>query len=173
MIPRLARGVVPLLAVLLAVCGENPTTPLPSPTPPASPTPDPRTQVVPGAGTGPVRIQFAGANIAPGSTVSGCGVLIEGCAGRLRMAFDLHPPSTGHVLYVRVFIHATNQIACLWGQTGEMDLQAGVVRRVEIPLDDADRCGTPVTIATMDAGVEGTIEVASRQEWALHYVFAP
>jgi hypothetical protein len=170
---RQARCVAALLAALLAACGESPTMPHPSPTPPASPTPDPTTQVVPIAGTGRVRIEFAGANVAPGSTVSGCGVLIEGCAGRLRMSFDLHPTSTGHALFMRVFVHATNQIACLWGETGEFDLQAGVVRRIEIPFDNADRCGVPVTIATMDAGVEGTIEVASRQEWALHYVFAP
>jgi hypothetical protein len=170
---RLARCAAAVLAGLLAGCGENPTTPHPSPTPPASPTPDPATQVVPGAGTGRIRIEFAGANIPPGSTVTGCGVLIEGCAGRLRMSFDLHPTSTGHALFMHVFLHATNQIACLTGETGAFDVEAGVVRRIEIPFDDADRCGVPLTIATMDAGVEGTIEVASRQQWALHYVFAP
>ena len=116
------RCVAPVIAALLAACGASPTTPQPSPAPAASPSPSPTTQVVPGAGTGSVRIEFVGASIPPGSTVSGCGVLIEGCAGRLRMVFDLHPSATGHVLFMRVFAHATNQIACLSGGTGAFDL---------------------------------------------------
>jgi hypothetical protein len=116
---------------------------------------------------------FAGASITPGSTVSGCGAGIDGCKGRLRMAFDLQPQSTGHVLYVRVYLHATNQIACLRGQTSPLDLEAGVATRVEVSLDPADQCSTPVTLVSMDGIVEGPVEVASRQEWTLHYVFAP
>jgi hypothetical protein len=140
---------------------------------PAVPTPDPNTQVVPTGGSGPVQILFAGASVAPGSTVSGCGGNIAGCKGRLQMAFDLRPQSAGHVLYVRVYLHATSKIACLWGQTSPLDLEAGVTTRVEVPMDNADQCGTPVTLATMAGVVEGPVEVASRQEWALHYVFAP
>jgi hypothetical protein len=140
---------------------------------PPLPTPDPNAQVIPTGGSGPVQILFASATLAPGSTVTGCGSDIAGCKGRLQMAFDLRPQSAGHVLYVRVYLHATNKIACLWGQTSPLDLEAGVATRVEVSMDDADRCGTPVTLATMDASVEGPVEVASRQEWALHYVFAP
>jgi hypothetical protein len=40
-------------------------------------------------------------------------------------------------------------------------------------LDNADRCPTPVTMATLDVVVEGTVEVASRQEWGLRYEFVP
>jgi len=43
----------------------------------------------------------------------------------------------------------------------------------ELPLDRADRCGTPTTIVAMAAVVEGPIEVASRQTWSMHYEFAP
>ena len=42
----------------------------------------------------------------------------------------------------------------------------------EMPLDRADRCGTPLDIATMALVVDGTIEVASRQTWTLRYLFA-
>jgi hypothetical protein len=169
MIPRrLAKGVPLLVGVLLGGCGEKATSPAAP-----SPTPDPKTQVVPIKGSGPVEMLFAGASIAPGSTVSGCGGMIEGCKGRLQMVLELHPRSTGHVLYARVYLHATTQIACLWGQTSPFDLQAGVAARVEVLLDNADRCGTPVTLATMAGIVEGPMEVASRQEWTLHYTFAP
>ena len=151
-----------------------PPVPTPTPSPAApSPTPDPATQVIPAEATGPVRIVFAGASIAPGSTVSGCGSSIEGCRGRLRVFLDLHPPSSGHALYARVFLHATSQIACLLGQTGAFELEAGVPKRIEVVLDNADRCATPVTFATMAGVVEGTVEVASRQTWTVHYVFAP
>jgi hypothetical protein len=55
---------------------------------------------------------------------------------------------------------------------------------VERVFDRADRCATPasssgsvpappVTIATMAAVVEGPVDTASRQEWALRYTFAP
>jgi len=36
-----------------------------------------------------------------------------------------------------------------------------------------DACATPFEIATMAAVVEGTVEVGSRQEWAVHYSFMP
>jgi hypothetical protein len=163
---RVSRGALLLLGALLAACGEDTVSP-------PAPTPDPGTQVVPITGAGPVQIRFAGASIAPGSTVSGCGSMIEGCRGRLRVFFDLLPQSAGHVLYVRVYVHATNQIACLWGETSSFDLRAGATARVEVSLDNADRCMTPVTLVSMDGIVEGTVEVASRQEWTLHYVFAP
>jgi hypothetical protein len=105
--------------------------------------------------------------------VTGCGDFIEGCRERLRIFLDLHPPSTGHALYARVFLHASNQIACLLGQTGAFELEAGVPKRIEVVLDGADRCRTPVTFATMAGVVEGPVEVSSRQAWSLHYVFAP
>jgi hypothetical protein len=77
------------------------------------------------------------------------------------------------VLDARVFLHATTQRACLLGQTGSFDLEAGVTKRIEVVLDGADACPTPVTFASMAAVVGGTVEVASRQAWQVHYVFAP
>jgi hypothetical protein len=122
---------------------------------------------------GPVRITFVAATIAPGSTITGCGPLIEGCASRLRMTFQLNPPSDGPVLYARLYLHATNLQACLWGEIAPFVVRARVPVTIEMPLDRADRCGTPTSIATMALVVEGTVEVDSRQTWTLQYLFAP
>jgi hypothetical protein len=152
-------------ALVLAGCGSQPAAP--------SPLPDPNLQVTPIETSGPIRITFVSANISPGGTIAGCGTLIEGCTSRLRITLQLAPPSDGPVLYVRIYLHATNLVACLWGETAPFAVRAGVQSAIEIPLDRADRCGTPATIATMAAVVEGPIQVASRSAWSLHYVFAP
>ena len=157
--------------VFLCCGGSTMAPPVPSPAPVPSPTPD-LGQVVPTEATGPVRIVFAGASIVPGSTVTGCGSSIEGCRGRLRVLLDLQPPASGPALHARIFLHATNQIACLLGQTRSFELEAGVTKRIEVVLDGADACRTPVTFATMAAVVEGPVENASRQAWQVHYVFA-
>lgn len=154
------------LATLVVVgCRRTSTNP--------DPAPDPRLQVTPADSSGPVRIAFAGANVAPGNTLSGCGGFIEGCAGRLRLTFHLTPQFGGPVLYVRVYLHATNLVTCLSGELPPFTVQAGRALTIEIPADRADACVTPTTIATMAVVVEGPIEVASRQTWSLHYVFAP
>lgn len=154
-----------LAATVLGGCDRQPA----APTPP----PDPALRVTPIDSTGPIRIAFVNANIAPGSNIVGCGALIEGCAGRLRMTFLLNPPSDGPVLYARVYLHATNLQACLWGEIEPFTVRAGVPLTVEIPTDRADRCGTPTTIATMAVVVEGPIQVSSRQTWSLRYTFSP
>ena len=152
-----------LAALVFDGCGHT-TTP--------TPMPDPTLQVTPIDNTGPIRITFVTANIAPGSTVGGCGGVIEGCAGKLRMTFRLNPPSDGPVLFVRMFLHATNLQACLWGELAPFLVQAGAPLTIEVPTDRADRCGTPTTIATMAVVVEGPIQVSSRQTWSLRYTFA-
>jgi hypothetical protein len=160
---------VAALAVLVA-CGSD-APPQPSPVP--TPTPD-ASALIPGAGSGPTRITFAGAQPMPGSTLSGCGPQIAGCVGRVRMTFNLQSAAGGHVLFMRAYLHDTRKIACLTASTGPFDLAAGQASRVELVFDQADdTCRTPLTIADMDAGVEGTVEIASRQEWAVRYGFAP
>jgi hypothetical protein len=139
---------------------------------PSSP-PEPDLQVIPIESTGPIRITFLSANITPGSVVAGCGGLIEGCAGKLRITFRLDPPTDGPVLYTRAYLHATNLVACLWGETAPFSVHERASSVVEISFDRADRCGTPTTMATMAVVVEGPIQVASRQTWSLDYVFAP
>jgi len=64
-------------------------------------------------------------------------------------------------------------IACLWGETPPFTVQGRVASTVRVPITNADRCGTPTTIATMAAVVEGPTQIGSRQTWSLHYVFAP
>jgi hypothetical protein len=154
-----------LAAMILAACG--------TPSTGSTPGPDPVLQVVPLESTGAVRIGFVAANVSPGATIAGCGVLIEGCAGRLRMTFRLDPPSDGPVLYMRVYLHATNLIACLWSETAPFEVKAGVTSVIDVSLTRADRCGVPTTIATMAAVVEGPVQVASRQTWSIHYTFVP
>jgi hypothetical protein len=170
LIRRTARlTVLAWLACLAAGCSHDSTTPAP----PSAP--DPNAQVTPTSdASGPIRISFLSANLAPGSTVTGCGSAIKGCEGRLRITLQLQPASSGPVLYTRVFLHSQrNLVACLWGETGAFSVQAGQTQTVEVTLDRSDACGTPETIASMDAIVEGPIQVASRQAWVLHYVFAP
>jgi hypothetical protein len=146
-------------------CGSAPVAPTPAA--------DPTSQVKPLESTGPIRITFITANVSPGSVVAGCGPLIEGCAGKLRLTLRLEPPADGPVLHARIYLHATNLVACLWGEIAAFTVRAGTPQTMDVSIDQADRCGTPATIATMAAVVEGPIQVASRQTWSLHYVFAP
>jgi hypothetical protein len=157
------RMVAAALLAVAAACSPAPTAPT-----------DPNTLVTPGNFTGPVRLAFITANIPPGSTIAGCGPLIEGCAGRLRITLQLEPPSDGPVLYARVYLHSIrNNVACLYGETPPFTVRGGQRSAVDIVLTTADRCGTPETIATMSAVVERPVQIASRQEWAIRYVFAP
>lgn len=150
----------------LQACDRSPAAATPPP-------PDPTLLVTPIDSTGPIRVTFVNANIPPGSTIAGCGVLLDGCAGRLRMTFLLTPPADGPVLYVRVFLHATNLLACLQGDLAPFTVRAGVPVTIEVPVDPSGGCRAPMTIATMALVVEGPIEVSSRQTWSVHYTFAP
>jgi hypothetical protein len=160
-----------LAATIAPACGDGsaggPDEPMPSPSA------DPTTVVVPTHSSGAVRITFVAADPAPGSTVPGCGAMIAGCAGRLRMTFRLLSDAGGPVLYLRVFLHSTSLTACLLTSTGPFDLRAGEPATVDLTFDRWDACRTPVTIATMAAALEGPTPIASRQEWALRYTFAP
>lgn len=151
--------------LLLGGCGRGSTRP--------TPTPDPTAEVTPIDSTGPIRLAFVDASTPPGATLAGCGSLIDGCRGRLRMKFLLVPPSDGPALYARLYLHATNLQACLWGEIEPFTVRAGVPVTIEMPTDRADNCRTPTTIATMALVIEGPVQVASRQTWSLHYVFAP
>ncbi len=158
------------LATLGCAVGCNSQT---TPMPPTAPT-DPTTQVVPAEGTGPVQIQFVRSTPPPGSTISGCGSTISGCRGRLTMTIRLTPSLDGPVLYVRFYLHSMrNGVACLIGQTAPFNVAANRPVDVDVLLDQADACGVPDTMATMDAIVEGPVQVASRQAWGVRYTFAP
>ncbi len=169
-----ARGVtfaVALAAALGACHGDGPTNPPPGPTPtPAVP------GATPGPATGPTRIALVAAEPLPGSVVGGCGADASGCAGRIRMTFRVTPTGNGTALFYVGFLHATNKTACLQGRAEGMALRAGEPQAVEIVFDQPDtsgRCRTPLDISDLAFNVEGTVEVASRQEWALAYRLAP
>ena len=156
-----------LLAVIVAIAAcDDAGSPL-RPPPPAP------SQPVLIEQRGPVAIDFLTATPAAGATVTGCGPVVSGCAGRVAMQFLLRAQDAGHVLGVRAFLHATNLRACLLAETGPFDLARGEVRPLSIVYDLSDDCGVPLTIATMAVVVEGTVEVSSRRAWQITYTFQP
>lgn len=128
---------------------------------------------MPVAHQGPLDIAFVSASSAPGSTISGCGPLIAGCAGRLRITYRLRSTQAGSALFARGFLYGTNQLACLKGRLGSFPIPAGQDVPVEIVFDQPDDCGTPLTIRAMALNIEGTVEIATRQEWTISYLFLP
>lgn len=160
------RPLAVAVTLALAGCdgdGGTPTTPTPMPSPGPVVT----------SRSGPVEIAFVDATPGPGSTVTGCGTRISGCVNRLSMRFNLRAQEAGPVLGVRVFLHATNMVACLTATTGPFALARGETREVAVVFDQSDDCLVPLTIANMAFVVEGPIQVSSRQTWALAYTFAP
>ncbi len=133
-------------------------------------------QVTPILSEGPVTIQFLDSAPVPGSTLSGCGTHVEGCRGRLAMSFRLLSRQNGTASRMDVFLHATNQAACLMTRTGPIEVRAGIPLDLDLVLNQTDLtdfCRAPLTMATMDAVLTGPIEVASRQAWSLFYRFEP
>jgi len=89
------------------------------------------------------------------------------------MVFRLAPSGTGPVLRFVVFLHSASKRACFVASTGPLSLRAGEETAIQVVLDPSDDCLTPLAITDLAANVEGTIEVASRQEWTIGYTFAP
>ena len=108
-----------------------------------------------------------------GSTMTGCGNRIAGCAGRVQMRVQLRAPEAGPVLFVSAFLHATDRRACLIGGSGPFSLAAGENRTLDIVFDRTDDCLVPLTIATMAIAVEGPVQIASRRAWSLALRFDP
>jgi hypothetical protein len=163
------RAAVLLTSLLCACDGDRATGP-------PAPIPSRASGATPGLSTGPTQIVLVSADPVPGSTVAGCGAGASGCAGRIRMAFRLTATGTGSVLWCAGFLHAADKTACLQGRTGGLALRAGEAQTFELIFDlqaASDRCRTPLEITDLALSVEGTVEVASRQEWALRYHLAP
>jgi hypothetical protein len=170
------RALTLVAAALVACNGNEPVAPGPvvTPTPPVGPPELPGVTV--GSASGPTAIRLVAADPMPGSTITGCGAHSAGCAGRIRMTFRLTPTGTGPVLWCVGFLHAADKTGCLQGRTGEFTLRAGEPQTVGVvfdQVDPSDRCRTPLDITDLAFVVEGTVEVASRQEWALRYQLAP
>jgi len=171
------RWTAVVAVLLLAACGaSSPDGVHPTPSPPSiSPAP-PVSGVTPGVSSGPTAITLLSAEPAAGSTLAGCGTGGEGCAGRIRMTFALRPSGSGPVLWCVAYLHAANQAACLQARTAGFTLSAGQVQLVEVVFEAVDGggfCGTPLDLTHLAFVVEGVSEVASRQEWALHYHLGP
>ena len=155
--------------LLMFGCGESPSVG-PAPTP--FPTPDGLPGVVIGARTGATLITLVNATPLPGATLVGCGSTAAGCAGRITISLDLRSLSGGPVIGLVFFLHGSNTRACLIGRVGAFELAPGITRRVDVVLDQADECGTPVDIRTAAAAVEGPNGIAARQEWGVTYTLA-
>ena len=158
-------GMVALL--VLAACGETPSQPSRFAVLPDA------SLVVAGTASGPTRIAFVSADPRPNTTVLGCGPDARGCPGRVRMVFRLTPSGTGSVQRFTASLHTVSRRACFTADSGPFDLRAGQEVSLQVVLDPADGCDTPLAITDLAANVEGTSEVASRQEWTIGYTFAP
>lgn len=131
--------------------------------------------MVVGPATGPSAITLLSADPLPGSTLTGCAAAAS-CVGRVRMSFRVTPTATGFVLFYVGFLHAADKTACLQGRVAGASLRVGEPQMVEIVFDQADpssRCRAPLDFRNLAFNVEGTTEVASRQEWALSYRLVP
>jgi hypothetical protein len=161
------RALAPAVAIAFALagCRDAPH--------PVAPSPPPVSQPVVIEQSGPVEIVFLDASPAPGSTITGCGARISGCANRVVMRFSLRAQDAGPVLGVHAFLHADNLVACLMTMTGPFELGRGETRELSIVFDRFDDCPIPLTIRTMAFVVEGPVQVASRRAWAMPYTFHP
>jgi hypothetical protein len=162
------QGAVVLAMAALVACGgdDGPTAPTPTPTDPNAP--------VAGRRTGPVLIEYVGASVAPGSTIAGCGPTIAGCAGRLRLSFRLRSASAGPVLGISATLHGANRVACLTARAAGFQLGANATVTLELVFDEVNpACALPFDSLDMGVTIEGTVEVASRQEFGIRYRFTP
>jgi hypothetical protein len=158
------------IAALLAACGSE--TPMAAFPHGPAPTPD-ATQVVPGLATGPTQIVFVSADPPPGSAVSGCGTLATGCPGRVRMIFRVMPAATGTVLRFVVALNSTAKRTCFLASTAPFAVRASEAQALQVVLDPSDACAVPFSITDLSANLEGSVDLASRQEWSIGYTFAP
>jgi len=163
-----AASAVPacLFLTLLPAC-SNPTSP---------DEPVDLTSVTRGITSGPTQVTLQSASIAPGSGIAGCGADLTGCAGRLRMTFQVRSESGGLVDGTRVYLFGSGGLACLWGSVDSFRVAPRETASFDVVFDRADTsqlCRTPVRIINMAAVLEGTIQIATRQEWGLTYDFTP
>jgi hypothetical protein len=162
---RLSAAAVAVACTLS--CGHSTApSPVPAPIDPNAP--------IPGAHTGPVAIEYVGANLAPGSTIAGCGPSIAGCAGRLRLSFRLRSAAAGPVLRTGATLHGANKTACLSASGDGFSLAANSTVTIDLVLDQVNpACALPFDGSDLAVNVEGTVEVASRQEFGIRYRFTP
>jgi hypothetical protein len=156
-------AIVAITAACQIACSQ-PTSPAPLPVDPNAP--------VAGAHTGQVTIDYVGANVVPGSTVTGCGPTIAGCAARLRLSFRLRSVGAGTVLFSGATLHGSNKAACLSAVGDGFALAANAIVTVDLVFDQFNAsCALPFDVTNMAVTIEGTVEVASRQEFAIRYRF--
>jgi hypothetical protein len=89
------------------------------------------------------------------------------------MVMRLAPVATGTALSFVVFLNSASKRSCFMASTSPISLRAGQPQSVQVVLDPSETCAVPFEITDMAAILEGPVELASRQEWAIGYTFAP
>jgi hypothetical protein len=141
---------------------------------PAEPTMVDPSAPVAGARTGPVTIEFISSTPAPGSTVAGCGPVIAGCAGKLRLSLRLRSTSAGPVLWTAATLHGANRQACLSAAGDGFTLAANSTTTLDLQFDQFDAgCALPFEVLNLAVVLEGPVQTASRQEFGVRYRFTP
>jgi hypothetical protein len=71
-------------------------------------------------------------------------------------------------------LHGANKKACLSAAGPGFTLGANATLTVDLVFDQFDSsCGLPFDVTDMAMNIEGTVEVASRQEFEIRYRFTP
>jgi len=168
---RLSLG-IPL--VLLTACGGSQDSCDFGPYGPSEPPParDPRPFAVATTAAGPGRITFVNSNPGPGATIAGCGPMVAGCAGRLKIVFNVRPDVDLQSQRLRVSLFTEGQVRVDCAST-TFDLAAGQAFPIEVScpgptVEAATPFRTAVMIVETGAG-PSRIE----QDWNVPFVFAP
>ena len=159
-------------AVAVAAGGGTPA-PMTAPTPQPTPTPDPRTVITPTRTIGRVRITLSSITPAPGSTISGCGPDLNGCAGRLAINFTLIPGTVQGAFQFTARTLDPTPTVCLWSGFLPLSLRANETASISVALIPASTCRTPVTMTLLRASVWEDGSETSVQDWTFTYGFSP
>jgi hypothetical protein len=160
--------------VLLTACGGSQEScdlgPYAPDDPPAAR--DPRSLAVATSGSGPGRISFVNSIPVPGATIAACGPTVAGCAGRLKIVFNVRPDMDlqSQRLRVSLFTESQARVECT---STTFDLAAGQTFPIEVSCPGPDaQAATPFRTAVMivEAGA-GPSRI--EQDWNVPFVFAP
>jgi hypothetical protein len=133
---------------------------------------DPRSLAVPSANSGPGKITFVNSNPDPGSSMSGCGPTVAGCAGRLKVVFNVRPDVNLVSQRLRVTFSTADEARLTCSST-TFDLDAGQTFAIQVECPgSASDVPTPFRTATMMVET-GAGPARIEQDWKVPYSFLP
>jgi hypothetical protein len=127
-----------------------------------------------GAAQGPTTIEFVRASPEPGSTVTGCGSSVRGCAGQLTVWVRMLNQVGGSVDSITASLHGQSKIACLLATAPPVTLRVNSYSEVLLRFTVADSnqlCATPWNAVNLAVVSNGTISTLGRREFAVRYRF--